>query len=351
MFRVASAAFVGALFMWCSGPAHADVNGAGASFPAKVYAKWAQKFERDGGDHVTYQPTGSGDGVKQISERAVAFGGTDTPLSPVELEKRRLIQLPMVVGGIVPVVNVPGVGDATLQLDGKTLADIMLGAIERWDDPRIADLNRGVRLPGLPIRRIVRAEKSGTSEGLTRYLAEVSPAFKTQVGVSQFPKWPGTAVPSLPAEGNDGMAKALKATPGAIAYVSYDRVGHDRLAGVRLQNAAGRFVQASELGFRSAIVESDLGRSGNDLASLINRPGADTWPITSTTFVLFDATPKTAAAASPALRFLYWCFLHGDDLTKGTGFAPLPTTMQSRLAARFASVKAEDGQPPSYVAY
>ena len=151
--------------------------------------------------------------------------------------------------------------------------------------------------------------------------------------------------------GNDGMVAALKAAPGALAYVSFDRVARDGLVAARLRNAAGQFVKPSEAGFRSAIRESELGRSGNDLASLMDRPGAETWPITTATFALVDANPKAAAAAAPALRFLYWCFLHGDDLTRGTGFAPLPTTVQSRLAARFASVKAQDGQALDYVKF
>ncbi|MGY4830306.1 phosphate ABC transporter substrate-binding protein PstS [Sphaerotilaceae bacterium SBD11-9] len=348
MERVSAAAVIAAFLLAGSGLAHADIQGAGASFPSKVYATWSDTYQRDAGVRVAYKPTGSGDGVKQITERAVAFAGSDTPLPPAELAKRKLVQFPTVVGGIVPVVHLPGLGERGLQLDGGTLAEIQLGGIARWDDPRIAELNKGVRLPALPIQRIVRAEKSGTTEGYTRYLSQVSAAFKTQVGDSQLPKWPGAVVA---AEGNDGMVRALKATPGAIAYVSYDRVVNDRLADVRLRNAAGQFVRASETGFRSAIRESELGRTGNDLASLLDRPGVETWPITTATFALLDANPKAADAAAPALRFLYWCFLHGDDLTRGTGFAPLPIVVQARIAARFASVKAQDGRALHYLSY
>ena len=331
-----------------SATAHADVQGAGASFPSKVYGKWIEQYQREGGEAVVYKATGSGDGLKQITARTVAFAGSDTALSPDELAKRQLVQFPMLVGGIVPVVNLPGVGERGVQLDGSTLGRIMAGAVARWDDPRIAELNPGTRLPPLPIRRIVRADKSGTTEGFSRYLALVSPEFKVQVGVSQLPKWPGDVVA---AEGNDGMVGALKGTPGAIAYVSFDRVARDALLAVRLRNAAGQFVRPSDAGFRSAIRESELGRTGNDLASLMDRPGAETWPITTATFALVEANPASAGAASPALRFLYWCFLHGDDLTRGTGFAPLPTIVQSRLAARFASVKARDGQALDYVKF
>jgi phosphate transport system substrate-binding protein len=347
MSQFSRVALVVGAFLWVHN-ACAEVTGAGASFPSKVYKKWGERYEKDAGVRIVYRPTGSGDGVKQISDRAVQFAGSDTPLPPQELSKRQLIQLPMVVGGIVPVVNLPGISEGELQLDGPTLADIMRGAIERWDDPRIAAQNRGTRMPALPIRRIVRADKSGTSEGLARYLALVSDPFKTEVGVSQLPNWPGAVTR---AEGNDGVAQAIKGSVGAISYVSYDRVVHDKLASVRLQNAAGRYVAASETGFRAAIVASELGRSGDDLASLLNRPGVESWPITSATFVLLDAAPKLAAGAAPAMRFLYWCFLHGDELTKGTGFAPLPINVQSRLSARFAAVKAQDGQPVPYFSY
>jgi phosphate transport system substrate-binding protein len=348
MVRSAIAATVAVFMVLAAGAAQAQVRGVGASFPSKVYARWIAQYQRDTGLALSYKPTGSGDGVKQISERKVEFAGSDSPLPAAELSKRRLVQIPMVIGGIVPVVNLPGVDDGELKLDGPLLADILLGTVERWNDPRIVALNPGLKLPALPVRRVVRADKSGTTEGFARYLAQVSPAFKMQAGVSQLPAWPGK---TTPAEGNDGMVQALKAAPGSIAYVSYDRVAHDKLAGVQLLNAAGRFVKASEAGFRSAIRESELGRAGDDLASLMDRPGPDTWPITSATFVLVDASPSSATAASPVLRFLYWCYLHGDDLTRGTGFAPLPATLQSRLSARFASVKAQDGQQLQYVSF
>jgi phosphate transport system substrate-binding protein len=331
-----------------AGHAFAQVTGAGATFPSNVYQKWAQTYLKERGVSVTYKPTGSGDGVKQITDRSVQFGGSDSPLPPAELAKRHLIQLPMVIGGIVPVVNVPGIADAALQLDGPLLADIMLGKVERWDDARIVDANPGLHFPPLPIVRVVRSDRSGTTENLSRYLSLASPAFARSVGTSQLPTWPGAVVR---AEGNDGMAKAIKVNSGAIAYVSYDRVGRDGLASVRLRNTAGQFVKATEAGFRSAIVESELGRTGDDLGSLMDRPGAATWPITSATFVLVDATPPDAEGASPVLTFLYWCFLHGDVLTQGTGFAPLPTTVQARLAGRFASVKAQDGRQIGYVKF
>lgn len=325
--------------------AHAQpVQGQGATFPSKVYETWARAFEKAGGNAVAYKPTGSGDGIKQITARQVDFGGTDAPLPPAELAKQHLVQIPMLVGGVVPVVNLPGLA-APLQLSGELLAEIFMGKVKSWNDPRVAVLNPGVGLPALPVKRVVRAEKSGTSDGFSRYLASASPSFKAEVGASQAPPWPGE---TLKAEGNDGMVQTLRATPGAIAYVSYDRVLRDKLSAVKLRNAAGRFVLPSELGFRAAVLESDMHRQGDDLATLLDRPGNESWPITLTSFVLVDAEPPTAAKSIGTLKFLYWCFMHGDDLTRGTGFAPLPVSVQSRLAARFTQIRPKDGQLPAY---
>lgn len=323
----------------------ATVQGAGATFPSRVYERWMHSFEKSSGIKMAYRPSGSGDGIQQISNRAVQFAGSDAPLQPGELAQRKLIQMPMLVGGIVPAVNLPGIGNERLRLTGEVLADIMADRIKSWGDARISALNPGVALPATPIRRIVRAEKSGTTNGFTGYLSAVSPAFKAEVGAGLLVKWPGDVIA---VEGNDGVSKALKTTPGAIAYVSYDRLEADHLAGVKLRNAAGAWVAAGEAGFRDAIAQSELAKRGDDTASLVNTGGAFAWPITMTSFVLIDAQPARGDEASGAMRYLYWCFMHGDDLTRGTGFAPLPVSLQSRLAARLAQVKPQDGKVPLY---
>lgn len=323
------------------------VQGQGATFPARVYDTWAKAYAKAGGAAVAYKGTGSGDGIQQVSARQVDFGGTDAPLPAAELARQKLVQIPMLVGGVVPVVNLPGLA-APVQLDGELLADIFQGRVRLWNDARIAALNPATTLPAWPIKRIVRAEKSGTSDGFSRYLASVSTRFKAEVGAGQAPAWPGEP---LKAAGNDGMVQTLRATPGAIAYVSYDRVLRDKLATVKLRNAAGRFVAPSERGFSAAVLESDMHRQGDDLATLLDRPGPDAWPITLTSFVLVDAEPSTGAKAQGALKFLYWSFMHGDELTRGSGFAPLPTSVQSRLAARFTQVRPKDGQLPAYQSF
>ena len=327
-------------------PSNAAVQAAGATFPAKVYARWAEQYARDLGVQVRYKPTGSGDGIRQATEHSVDFGGTDSPLPPEELGKRKLVQIPMLVGGVVPVVNLPGA--ARLKLSGELLADIMVGKVERWDDPRIAELNNGVTLPSRRIVRVVRAEKSGTTEGFTRYLAGQSEAFKASPGASSLPKWPGEVKAE---EGNDGVVAAVKANAGAIGYISFDRVESSGLTPVTLRNRDGQWVQPSEAGFREAILQSGVHRAGDDTAPILDMPGPGSWPITLTSFVLVDAAPTQAAKVEPALRFLYWCFQRGDALTRGTGFAPLPTSVQARLAARFASIRPASGGVPAYQSF
>ena len=324
-----------------------SVKGTGATFPSKVYARWVDRFnELNPSVAMGYTPTGSGEGIKQITARAVQFGGTDTALAPSVLKDKGLIQIPMLIGGLVPAVNVPGVGNNRLLLTGPVLADIMLGKIARWDDEAIRGLNPGLKLPSLPIVRVVRQDKSGSSEGFAAYLAASSADFKALVQVSHKPNWPGKV---LEGKGNDGVAELLKSNVGAIAYLSFDRVSKDGLAGVRLRNPAGRDVVASVEGFKDAILGSDVYRKGDDTATLLNtaRPGA--WPITMTSYMLLDAKPRNLRDTEWAARFVYWCFMHGDDLTKGTGFAPLPDRVQAKLASRLLEIHGPNGDIPKLV--
>lgn len=324
-----------------------QIAGAGATFPARVYAKWTEQFaSQNPRVQVSYKPTGSGDGVKQIGARSVHFGGTDTPLTQQELAQKGLIQIPMLVGGLVPVVNVPGIGANRLVLDGVTLAEIMLGRIDNWADPAIAKLNPGLSLPAKPIVRVVREDASGSTEGLTRYLAMSSGVFKRTVGESKKPSWPGKVIE---AKGNDGVVTAMRDQAGAITYVSYDRVVKDQLTAVKLVNPMGRAVAASEEGFKEAILGSDVYRLGDDTASLLNVARKDAWPITMTSYVLLDTRPKNKVAADWSAHYVYWCFMHGDDLTRGTGFAPLPSRVQAKLVARLTQIHGPDGEVPKFI--
>lgn len=322
------------------------VTGSGATFPSAVYQVWAQKYEKVFAKQVTYNPTGSGEGIKKMVAREVAFGGTDSPVSDADLAKHRLVQLPVLVGGVVPIVNIRGVAANELRLTGEVLADIFRGEVKTWNDKRIQTLNPQTLLPALPITRIVRSEKSGSTEGFTKYLSQISPEFKNQVGISSLPKWPNSATATVAVEGNDGVVKGIREVQGAIGYLSYDRVIKFSMTPVRLRSGDGSaYVSASEEGFRAAVKASDMYRSGDETTSLLNMPAAAAWPITLTTFILLDAQPKTASSVNTAMHFLYWTQLSGDSLLRNTGFAPLPVEVQAKFSARLTKVRAQDGQP------
>ncbi|HET8869792.1 MAG TPA: phosphate ABC transporter substrate-binding protein PstS, partial [Aquabacterium sp.] len=286
------------------------------------------------------------EGIKQASARTVQFGGTDSALSAQTLNEKGLVQIPMLVGGLVPVVNLPGVGANKMVLTGEVLAEIMLGRVTHWDDERVALLNPGLSLPHKPIVRVARTDASGTSEAFARYLSMSSAVFRGAVTVSQKPNWPGTVVT---ADGMDGLARVLKATPGAISYLSYDRVIRDELTAVRLRNPKGQEVAASEDGFREAILGSNVYLQGDDTASLLNVARRDAWPITVTSYVLLDARPKDKKVSDWTAHYVYWCFMHGDELTRGTGFAPLPAKVQAKLVARLLQIHGPDGDVPKFI--
>lgn len=325
------------------GLSHAQIRGAGATFPSNVYQAWGQGYEAATGKSVVYSPTGSGDGHKKIIAREVDFGGSDVAMSEADLTKHRLLQLPTLVGGMVPVVNIKGVSANALRLDGAVLADIFLGKVVQWNDKSIAALNPRLALPKLPIVRVVRSDKSGSTEAFTHYLSLQSESFKQVLGRSSLPVWPvdGSAIER--GDGNDGVVKLLKQIPGAISYVSYDRVVEQKLSAVVLRNGTkSGFVEASERGFRAAVLASGMYKTGDEASSLMNLPSPDAWPITMTTFVLVDAQPQTAAAVQDAVQFLYWTQLSGDRLLKNSGFTPFPSAVQARFAARLAAIRPKD---------
>jgi phosphate transport system substrate-binding protein len=325
--------------------ARADLQGAGATFPSAIYQAWAAAYASQQGVKVDYQPVGSGEGIRRIVGRQVSFGASDSPLPADELAKHRLVQLPTAVGGIVPVVNLRGTPPQGLRLTGELLADIMAGKVARWNDPRIAALNPGKALPSLAIVRVVRADKSGTTDVFTSYLSLVSSEWQRTVGRGQAVAWPGTV---LAVKGNDGVAQAMKDIAGAIGYVSFDRVASSGLAPVGLRNASGAFVAASPEGFRAAVHASDLAKRNDEAASLLNLDGPLVWPLTTATYLLLDANPPTAAGAEQTLQFVYWTMLNGDRFIRAAGFAPLPASIQARLVGRFRSIRPADGRPLNF---
>ena len=326
------------------GVCKAQIRGAGATFPSNVYQAWGQGYQAAMGKSVVYSPTGSGDGHKKIIAREVDFGGSDVAMSETDLTKHRLLQLPTLVGAMVPVVNIKGVAANALKLNGEVLADIFLGKVLRWNDRAITALNPGLALPKTPIVRVVRSDKSGSTEGFSRYLGLRSSSFNDAVGASSFPNWPTQGSALEKGDGNDGVVKLLQRTPGAIAYASYDRVVKQRLSSVSLRNGTDTaYVSASEFSLRAAVLASGMYKTGDEATSLMNLPSPDAWPITLTTFILIDAEPKTAASAQAIVQFLYWTQLSGDRVLKDSGFAPFPSAIQARFAARLSSIRPKDG--------
>lgn len=327
-----------------AGQPKAVIEAAGATFPALIYQRWAQRYEAERQVAFRYQPTGSGDGIRQVSAGKVLIGGTDSPLTEAVLRERGLLQLPTLAGAVVPVFNLGAEAPRTLRLSAELLGDLFAGRAQHWDDPRIVALNPRVKFGHWPVQRVVRADQSGTTEAFTAYLSMVHPGFAQSVGAHKLPQWPGKTVA---AEGNGGVVRLLKSTPGALAYTGYDRAQQEGLSMIELQNADGLWVQASELSILQALQASDVHRKGLDTAPTLNQPGGGSWPITVVTFLLIDAEPEASQreANRQALLFLYWAFQRGDVLLRGTGFVPLPTALQARLAKRLSAVTSSDGGP------
>ena len=340
------------LFLWAAVLAtpllvHAQqqpiILGAGATFPADVYAAWGSGYAKDKQVSLQYQAVGSGEGVKRIAARQVDFGATDDPLAASELQRLNLVQFPTIVGGLVPAYNLPGIKAGELRLSGPVIAKIYGGQIRSWDDAEIAGLNRTLRLPSLPIRRLVREESSGSTRTFTRYLALQDAAWEKRIG--QKIEWPAETVA---VKGTKGMTEALKSTPGAIGYVSYQEVARQSLSAPQLQNRSGRFVLPSERTITAAIMASDLAK-GEETATLIDLNAPDAWPLAETTFVLVPRTMSDTAQAKRVLNFFYWVFAQGDRMAGETGFVALPTRVQARLVSRFRDVVGPDGRPIEFL--
>jgi phosphate transport system substrate-binding protein len=260
----------------------ADVSGAGATFPYPIYAKWAQVYAEKTGFRLNYQSIGSGGGIAQIQAKTVDFGASDMPLNPADLEKAGLIQFPMVMGGVVPVIKVPGLEAGQLKLDGKLLADIYLGNITKWNDPAITALNSGLKLPDLAIVPVYRADGSGTTFIFTHFLSEVSPQWKDKVGENTSVQFPG----GIAGKGNEGVAAMTSRTVGAIGYVEYAYAKQNSLTYTLLRNRDGAFVSPTSAAFRAAAANADWSKTQDFYLLLTNQPGKDSWPITGATFIL-----------------------------------------------------------------
>jgi phosphate transport system substrate-binding protein len=307
-------------------PAAANVTGAGSTFVYPVLARWASDFKKQGGDEVNYQSIGSGGGIAQIKAGTVDFGATDKPLSSEELAAAGLAQFPVVIGGVVPVVNIAGIRPGQLRLNGAVLGAIYAGQIKKWNDPAIAKLNPRLRLPGAPIAVVHRSDGSGTTFNFTHYLTQVSPAWK-KIGEGTSVAWPS----GVGGKGNEGVAAYVKQIPNSIGYVEYAYVLQNKMAYSLMQNSAGKFVSPNAASFAAAAATADWAHAKDFNLVMTNAPGVNAYPITATTFVLMYKHPKNAASSVAARKFFHWALEKGQKQAASLDYVPLPAALVKRI--------------------
>ncbi len=337
---LAAAAAVGA---FVSQPAvAADISGAGATFPYPIYAKWADAYKKDTGIGLNYQSIGSGGGIKQIKEKTVTFGASDKPLPGKELDETGLAQFPMVMGGIVPVVNLEGIKPGELVIDGPTLANIFLGTIKTWDDPAIKKLNPDVKLPSAAIAVVHRSDGSGTTYNFSYYLAAVSPDWKSKVGVETSLEWPV----GIGAKGNEGVANNVAQTAGSIGYVEYAYAKQNKLTHADMMNKDGKRVKPTAAAFAAAAANADWQSAPGYGIILANQPGAESWPMTAATWILMYKTPADAAASHEVLKFFAWAYDNGAQMADELDYISMPANVVKSVKAMWAKdILGSDGKP------
>ena len=320
-----------------------EVTGAGASFPAPLYAKWAADYNKATGAKINYQSVGSGAGIKQIEARTVDFGASDMPLKDEELASKGLVQFPTVIGGVVPVVNLQGVAPGQLRLNGQVLGDIYLGKITKWSDPALKALNPSVNLPDAAIAPVRRADGSGTSFIFTSYLSKVNPEWKAKVGEGTAVNWPtGTG-----GKGNEGVAAFVARLPGAIGYVEYAYVKQNKMNYALMQNADGQFVAPEDKAFQAAAAGADWSKTFYQI--LTNQPGAQSWPITGATFVLMHKSQERPAQAAAALKFFAWAYQNGNPTADDLDYVPMPDAVKAQVEKLWTSqIKDASGRVVAY---
>ncbi len=339
--NLAIAAGLAAATLSVSVASAADITGAGATFPFPIYAKWADAYKTKTGIGLNYQSIGSGGGIKQIEEKTVTFGATDKPLEPAELDKFGLAQWPMVMGGIVPVVNLDGIKPGELYIDGPTLADIFMGKITKWNDPALVKLNPDAKLPSSAIAVVHRSDGSGTTFNFTYYLADVSAGWKSDVGVNTSVEWPV----GIGAKGNEGVANNVQNTRGSIGYVEYAYAVQNKMTYTGMVNKDGKSVQPTAEAFSAAAANADWKGTPGYSVILANQPGADTWPMTAATFILMYKKPADDATSAEALKFFAWAYSSGDDMAKELIYIPMPDSVVKDVEAMWASdIAGADGK-------
>jgi len=334
-------AIVGASLALATSVQAADISGAGATFPAPVYAKWAEIYKGSTGTGLNYQPIGSGGGIKQIKAKTVNFGASDKPLKADELAASGLYQFPTVMGGVVPIVNLPGVKPGQVKLNGALLGDIFMGSIKKWNDPRIAAFNRGVRLPPIPITVVHRSDGSGTSFLFTTYLAMKNPTWAAKVGASDAVAWPT----GIGGKGNDGVSAFVKQTMGSIGYVEYAYAKQNKATYVLLQNKAGNFPRPNAPAFAAAAAGAKWAQAPGNYVLLLDQPGAASWPITGVTFILVYKNQTSSAEGASVLKFFDWAYKAGDASAVALDYVPLPAPVKALMRKQWATNITAGGKP------
>ncbi|NSZ53349.1 phosphate ABC transporter substrate-binding protein PstS [Agrobacterium vitis] len=328
-----SVAFTGAAFA-------ADISGAGSSFIYPVFSKWGEAYKAKTGISLNYQSIGSGGGIKQVEAKTVTFGATDKPLSDEELTKNGLTQFPMVMGGIVPMYNIEGVKPGELVLDGKALEGIYMGTITKWNDPAIAALNKGVKLPDQAIVVVHRADGSGTTFNFTDYLSKVSADWKSKIGSDTAVEWPV----GIGAKGSEGVANTVKQTAGSIGYNEYAYVIQNKLGYAKMKNDAGKVVEPSLDSFAAAAANADWAGAKNFNVVITNQPGEKSWPIAASTWVLIHKDPADKDATEAALKFFAWAYKDGTSEAKALEYVAIPKPVVKLIENSWDSIQ-KDGKP------
>ena len=317
-----------------AGSAYATrITGAGSTFVYPVLSRWASDYKKATGDEINYQSIGSGGGISQVKAGTVDFGATDKPLAPEELASSGLAQFPVIIGGVVPVVNIPGAHPGQIKLNGPLLADIYAGEIKMWNDPRIAKFNPGLHFPAKEITAIHRSDGSGTTFNFTHYLGQVSPGWKSKFGEGTTVSWNG----GIGGKGNEGVAGYVKQVPYSIGYVEYAYVIQNHMVYALVQNAAGKFVPPSAKSFAAAGATADWSHAKDFDLVMTNAPGAGSYPITASTFVLMPKQPKNAAASAAARKFFSWALAKGQPQALSLDYVPLPAPLVKRIESYVAS--------------
>lgn len=319
-----------------------DVTGAGATFPAPLYAKWASEYAKTTGNKVNYQSVGSGAGIRQIDAKTVDFGASDMPLKDEDLAKKGQLQFPTVIGGVVPVVNIQGVAPGQLKLTGQLIADIYLGKITKWSDAAITALNPGVKLPDAAIAPVRRADGSGTTFLFTNYLSKVSPEWKDKVGDGTAVNWPTGAG----GKGNEGVAAFVNRLPNSIGYVEYAYVKQNKMTYALMKNRDGNFVPPSDNAFKAAAAGADWLKSFYQI--LTEQPGKDAWPISGATFILMHKVQDKPASAAGSLKFFSWAYANGDKMADDLDYVPMPASVKTAIEKSWAEIKDASGKSIAY---